>query len=79
MEKEIEKFPAIRDHNGLSVLPDGAGFIAGKTAVGGKQDLIGSWTTANLKMNSGTLWLVAAPSSKELSIKAGGWVTMTCA
>ena len=36
MEKEIEKFPAIRDHNGLSVRPDGAGFIAGKTAAGGK-------------------------------------------
>ena len=36
MEKEIEKFPAIRDNNGLSVRPDGAGFIAGKTAVGEK-------------------------------------------
>ncbi|GIR55925.1 MAG: hypothetical protein CM15mP62_33960 [Rhodospirillaceae bacterium] len=30
MEKEIEKFPAIRDHNGLSVRPDGAGFIVGQ-------------------------------------------------
>ena len=33
----------------------------------------------NLKISSGTLWLVAAPSSKQLSIKAGGWVTMTSA
>ena len=42
-------------------------------------DLLGRWATAKLKMSSGTLWLVAAPSSKQLSIKAGGWVTMTSA
>ena len=73
MEKEIEKFPAIRDHNGLSVRPDGAGFIAGKTAVGGKTGF--NWELDYREFENELWHLMASRSPFFETIKyKGGWV-----
>lgn len=73
MEKEIEKFPAIRDHNGLSVRPDGAGFIAGKTAVGGKKGF--NWELDYREFENELWHLMASRSPFFETIKyKGGWV-----
>ena len=73
MEKEIGKFPAIRDHTGLSVRPDGAGFITGKTAVGGKAGF--NWELDYREFDD-ELWpLMANRCSVFETIKyKGGWV-----
>ena len=72
-EKEISKFPAIRDHTGLSVRPDGAGFITGKTAVGGKAGF--NWELDHREFDD-ELWpLMANRCSVFETIKyKGGWV-----
>ena len=65
--------PAIRDHNGLSVRPDGAGFIAGKTAVGGKTGF--NWELDYREFENELWHLMASRSPFFETIKyKGGWV-----
>ncbi len=73
IQNEIEPFPAIRDHTGISIRQDGTGFLAGKTAIGNKPGF--DWNL-NYQEFDEHLWpMMANRSQKFEAIKCnGGWV-----
>ena len=73
IQGEIEAFPGVRDHTGLSVRPDGAGFVTGKTAAG--RDAGFNWDLDHREFDD-DLWPLMAHRSRSFeAVKyKGGWV-----
>ena len=73
IQGEIESFPGVRDHTGLSVRPDGAGFVTGKTAAG--RDAGFNWDLDHREFDD-DLWPLMAHRSRSFeAVKyKGGWV-----
>ena len=73
IQEELEHFPGVRDHTGLSVRPDGAGFICGKTAAGKKAGF--DWELDHREFDDDLWPLMAHRSRKFEAVKyKGGWV-----
>ena len=72
IKEEIENFPGVRDHTGLSVRPDGTGFICGKTAAGKMPGF--NWELDHTEFDNDLWPLMAHRSRKFEAIKyKGGW------
>lgn len=73
VQSEIETFPGVRDHTGMSVRPEGAGYIVGKTAQGGKAGFF--WDLDHTEFDD-TLWPLMARRCRSFeAVKyRGGWV-----
>lgn len=73
IQDDIEPFPGIRDHTGLSVRPDSTGFITGKTAAGGKAGF--DWDLDHREFDDDLWPLMAHRSRRFEAVKyKGGWV-----
>ena len=73
IQEDIETFPGIRDHTGISIRPDGAGFVTGRTAAG--RDAGFNWELDHREFDD-DLWPMMAHRSKRFeAVKyKGGWV-----
>jgi FAD-dependent oxidoreductase domain-containing protein 1 len=73
IQGDLDPFPGVRDHTGLSVRPDGTGYIAGKTAAGCSPGF--DWELDHREFDD-VLWPLMAHRNKRFeAVKyKGGWV-----